>query len=143
MSALVWLIAGIMLVGVEMFIGELTFLMLGGGALAAAASALATDTWWVHLLVFASVSVGLLFFVKPMLKKRMAVPTSTRGTGARELVGETALVVEPTSAHAGMIRLAGELWSARTLDPAECYEPDDTVHVLRIDGATAVVWKEK
>ncbi|MBV7280901.1 MULTISPECIES: NfeD family protein [Corynebacterium] len=142
MSALIWFIAGIALVGAEMFVGELTFLMLGTGALAGAGSALLSDSLWVQLIVFAVVSVSMIFFVKPVLRKKMLSSTSDRGSSLAALAGRSAVVVEPVDEHRGLIRLDGDLWSARAVDPAESYQPDDTVHVLRIDGATAVVWKE-
>jgi membrane protein implicated in regulation of membrane protease activity len=39
----------------------------------------------------------------------------------------------------GLVKLAGEQWSARTDDAALVLPADADVRVLRIDGATAVV----
>ncbi|WKD61218.1 hypothetical protein CCICO_05955 [Corynebacterium ciconiae DSM 44920] len=125
-----------------MFVGELTFLMLGTGALAAAGSGLITDSLWVQLIVFAVVSISTLFFVKPVLRKKMLSSSSASTNSLTALAGRPAQVVEPVDVHRGLIRLDGDLWSARAVDSSESYQPDDTVHVLRIDGATAVVWKE-
>ena len=40
-----------------------------------------------------------------------------------------------------MVRLDGELWSARVAHPGESFLEGDEVEVLKIDGTTAVVWK--
>ena len=42
-----------------------------------------------------------------------------------------------------MVRVAGELWSARSANPGDTYSAGESVQVLSIDGTTAVVWKNK
>ncbi|MFB7346153.1 NfeD family protein, partial [Streptomyces hydrogenans] len=42
-------------------------------------------------------------------------------------------------AEGGRIKLAGEIWSARSLDATRVFEPGDEVDVVEIEGATAVV----
>jgi membrane protein implicated in regulation of membrane protease activity len=37
------------------------------------------------------------------------------------------------------VKLAGEIWSARSLDSERVHEPGATVRVIKIDGATALV----
>jgi membrane protein implicated in regulation of membrane protease activity len=39
----------------------------------------------------------------------------------------------------GRIKLAGEIWSARAFDGDSQFEPGQTVYVLEIEGATALV----
>ena len=39
------------------------------------------------------------------------------------------------------VKLDGDVWTARPLDPTEVYTAGTTVTVMKIDGATAVVWK--
>ena len=51
------------------------------------------------------------------------------------------MVLEPVSADGGQVKLDGEVWTARPFNAADAYEPGDRVTVMRIDGATAVVWK--
>ncbi|NED62065.1 NfeD family protein, partial [Streptomyces sp. SID10244] len=56
MTALMWLVAAILLVIAEMFVGDLVLLMLGGGALAAAGVDLVFDPpLWVDAVTFAVV----------------------------------------------------------------------------------------
>jgi membrane protein implicated in regulation of membrane protease activity len=60
-------------------------------------------------------------------------------TGAAALVGQQALVTTRVDEHRGQIRLEGQIWSAKALDPERIFEPGEAVHVAAIDGATAVV----
>jgi membrane protein implicated in regulation of membrane protease activity len=141
MPALIWLIAALALAGAEALTGDLFLLMLSGGALAAAGSAAVFD-WpiWTDGAVFGVVSILLLVLVRPTLRRRFAA-----GTGLPEpmkaLEGKSALVLDRVGRHAGQVKLDGEVWTARPLDDDDVYEPGDHVTVMRIDGATAVVFK--
>lgn len=138
---LIWLILAIALAGAEALTGDMFLLMLSGGALAATGTSLLFD-WpiWADGVVFLLVSVLLLGLVRPMLRRRF-----TSGAGlpepAKALEGKTALVLDRVAQHAGQVKLDGEVWTARPLDDNDVYEPGDQVTVMRIDGATAVVWK--
>jgi len=39
----------------------------------------------------------------------------------------------------GRNKIAGEIWSARSLDADRAYEPGQEVDVVEIEGATAIV----
>jgi membrane-bound serine protease (ClpP class) len=56
-------------------------------------------------------------------------------TGAEGLVGERAVVAERCDPE-GAVRLRGEIWRARSEEPAE---PGQTVEVVAVDGLTLVV----
>lgn len=55
------------------------------------------------------------------------------------LKGRQALVLETVDASGGRVKLAGEVWSARSYAPDQVFEPGSQVDVIDIDGATAVV----
>jgi membrane protein implicated in regulation of membrane protease activity len=140
-AALIWLIAGLGLAAAETLTGDLSLLMLSGGALAAAGSSwLLGLPLWADGAVFLVVSVLLLTLVRPVLRRRVA-----GGTGlldpVKALEGKPALVLEPVSRHHGQVKLDGEVWTARPYQDDEVYQPGDQVTVMHIDGATAVVWK--
>ncbi len=138
---LIWLIAALALAGAEVLTGDLFLLMLGGGALAAAGSSWLFD-WpiWADGVVFGVVSILLLALVRPALRRRL-----TSGDGlpepAKALEGKSALVLDRIARHEGQVKLDGEVWTARPFNDNDVYEPGDHVTVMRIDGATAVVWK--
>ncbi|MEU0496363.1 NfeD family protein [Mycobacterium sp. NPDC006124] len=141
MGALIWLVAALALAGAEALTGDLFLLMLSGGALSAAGvSAVFGGPVWVDGVVFAAVSILLLLAVRPALRRRF-----TAGTGLPEpmkaLEGQGALVLDKVARHEGQVKLDGQVWTARPLDDDDVYEPGEHVTVVRIDGATAVVFK--
>src|SRR5882757_8048498 len=110
-----WIGLAVVLALVELMSLDLVLLMFAIGALAAAVVAGFGAPLWAAVLVFAAVSLGLLFFVRPsVVAKLHAGPTLTSGHDA--LIGRTGVVAEPVDSHGGRIKLAGEVWSARAAD---------------------------
>ena len=135
---IVWLIVAVVLAGAEAASAGLLLIMFAGGALAASLAALAGVGTVGSAAVFALVSVGLIAFARPIAKRHVyQAPLERTGTAA--LVGTQAVVLEAVTADNGRIKLAGEIWSARTLDEGARFEPGEKVAVFEIDGATAVV----
>jgi membrane protein implicated in regulation of membrane protease activity len=142
MSApLIWLVAALGLAAAEALTGDMSLLMLSGGALAAAGSAWLFDLpLWADGTVFLVVSVLLLALVRPAARRRLTV-----GRGLpepiRALEGKHALVLDRVDGQQGRVKLDGEVWTARSFDENDSYEPGEQVTVMHIDGATAVVWR--
>ena len=142
-AALIWLVFALGLAGAEALTGDMFLLMLSGGALAAAGSSWLFDLpVWADGAVFLIVSVLLLVLVRPTLRRR---PTAGKGLPepVRALEGKHALVLDRVSQHDGQVKLDGEIWTARPYNDDDVYEPGDSVTVMHIDGATAVVWKNE
>ena len=140
-AALIWLIFALVLAGAEALTGDMFLLMLGGGALAAAASSYLID-WpvWADGAVFLVVSVLLLLLVRPVLRRRLT-PAKGAPMGIKALEGKHALVLDRVERHGGQVKLDGQVWTARPLNDGEVYEPGESVTVMHIDGATAVVFR--
>ncbi|WP_028923077.1 NfeD family protein [Pseudonocardia acaciae] len=139
-EALFWLIAGIGLLVVEVFTGTFVLVMLGGGALAAAAvAAFLNAPTTINAVVFAVVSVALLFGVRPALRRRMQPELEP---AEHTPVGSSGLVVRRVDRDSGQIKIDGELWSARSLDHERAFEPGERVIVVQLSGVTAVVSAE-
>ncbi len=136
---LIWVAVAIVAGIVEVFTLDLIFLMVAGGALVAALTAVATDSFTLSMLLFAVSTVALLLGARPPLRAYMQrnVPAEAMHTDA--LVGRQAEVVTAVDGESGRIRLAGELWSARLENGHPAIDAGHTVHVVRIDGATAIV----
>ena len=140
MDAWVWWIvaAGILAVVDLLTGGTLILLMIAGGAAAGGlASALGAPPA-VSVGIFALVSVALLAVVRPIARRHMRTPRAVR-TGVAALVGTEAVVLEAVDGSDGRIKLAGEVWSARAYDGDSVFAVGQRVHVLEIDGATALV----
>jgi membrane protein implicated in regulation of membrane protease activity len=134
----IWLIVAAALVGVEVF--SLTFLfgpLAVAALLAALVAALGVGAAF-QIIVFAVAAVGSLAVLRPIAFRHMRTAIPAR-TGAAALIGRTALVLERVDANAGQIKLRGEVWSARSYDGDQVFEPGQRVSVLEIQGATALV----
>ena len=134
----VWLIIAVVLAGAEAASAGLLLIMFSGGALAAAVAAAIGAGPIGSAAVFAVVSVALIAFVRPIATSHMYQPPAQR-SGTAALIGTQAVVVEVVDGTNGRIKLAGEIWSARTFDEDARFEPGQKVSVFEIDGATAVV----
>ena len=139
--AVIWLIFALVLAGAEALSGHMFLLMLGGGALAASATSWLMG-WpvWADGSVFLIVSVLLLVLVRPALRRRLT-PAQGVLMGIEALEGKSALVLDRVAHDAGQVKLDGQVWTARPFNDGDVYEPGESVTVMHIDGATAVVFR--
>ena len=133
-----WMIAaGVLAVGematVAFFMGPIAI-----AAVAAAMTALAGGGLATQMLVFIIVSIASLGVLRPVARRHLRTPSQLR-TGTAALVGAKAVVLERVDAHGGQVKLAGEVWTARTYDEDDVLEQGSRVYVMQIDGATALV----
>lgn len=140
-AALIWLIAGIVLMAAEVVSGDLVLLMLGGGALFGAGAAAITGNPIIDVLVFAVASTALLWLARPALKRRF-LHTPAIKMGPEALVGTHGVVVSTVNGDGGQVKLGGDVWSARSLAEGQRLDPGTKVTVVEIAGATAVVSPE-
>jgi membrane protein implicated in regulation of membrane protease activity len=137
-SWLWWLIAAVGL-GIPLVVTAMPeFGMFAVGAVAAAAVAGVGGGIVPQVLVFVIVSVALIAVVRPIANRNRSARPELR-SGIDALRGRRALVLERVDEHGGRIKLNGEVWSARTLDPGQAFERGQQVDVVEIEGATAVV----
>jgi membrane protein implicated in regulation of membrane protease activity len=139
---LVWVALAVVLGIAEVTTLSLVFAMLATGAAAGALVALLGAGVAPQIVTALLVSVAMLAVVRPVALRHLRTPIESR-TGVAALVGSQALVLEQVTAHTGRIKLAGEVWSARTLDPHQSIEPGRTVDIAQIEGATAVVYESE
>ncbi|UFU04329.1 NfeD family protein [Ruania suaedae] len=134
-----WLGAALVLGVVEMLTVDLLFLMLAGGAVAAAVAGLLGAPFLVQLLVAAVVAVLLLFGVRPWALARLKATTPEAKTGIDAQIGRLATVVADVTDRAGRVKLSGEVWTARNEQRGTVLPAGTDVVVVRIEGATAYV----
>lgn len=134
-----WAIAAAGLIVAEIVTGgALIFAMLAFGSVLAGIAAAATGSLVLSVAAFAGGSLLGLLGIRPLARRHMHSPREIR-TGVAALVGTSGVVIETVDGRDGRIKLAGEIWSARSFDGDTRIEPGSTVWVLRIDGATALV----
>ncbi|WNI25560.1 NfeD family protein [Streptomyces sp. ITFR-16] len=138
-DAWVWWLIGAVGLGIPLVLTAMPeFGMFAVGAIAAAVVAALGGGIVAQVLVFVIVSVALTAVVRP-IANRQRVERPQVATGIDALKGRRAVVLERVDARGGRIKLAGEIWSARTLDEELSFEAGQEVDVVDIDGATAVV----
>jgi len=139
-AAVLWIVAALVLAGIELLTLSFVAVYPAIGALAAAVTALAGGNVGIQVLVFAVVSVAsLLLTRKPLLRLMSRTPQVP--SNAPTVVGKRAVVViqiEAGPGQRGQVRVGTEHWSARSEDEHPIVE-GTTVDVIRIDGVTLVV----
>ena len=138
-DAWVWWLVGAAALGIPLVVTAMPeFGMLAVGAVAAAIAAGLGGDIVVQVLVFAVVSVALIAVVRPIATRHRSQRPQL-ATGVDALKGKQAVVLERVDHAGGRIKLAGEVWSARSLDTGRAYEAGQEVDVVDIEGATAIV----
>ncbi|MFB7292777.1 NfeD family protein [Actinacidiphila glaucinigra] len=133
-----WLIAAVGL-GIPLVVTAMPeFGMFAVGAVAAAIAAGLGLGITGQVLIFVIVSVAGIAVVRPLANRSRAQRPELR-SGIDALKGRQAVVLERVDGHGGRIKLNGEVWSARALDTGRAFEPGESVDVVEIEGATAVV----
>lgn len=134
-----WLGLAILLGVAEMFSLDLILAMLAAGALVGMVTGALGLPVALQILAAAAASVAALALVRPTMVKRFhGGPELSLGHG--KLVGRQGIVTEHISGLApGRIKLAGELWTAEPYDDTTSIPAGETVEVLEIRGATALV----
>jgi membrane protein implicated in regulation of membrane protease activity len=136
---LLWLIAAGLFAAGEVASLDLVLLMFAGGALGGMALALLGAAAFVQVIAFIVVSGVLLALVRPIATKHLIQGTPLQLDGVSTLIGRTARVTRPVDVDGGRIRLGADEWSARAQLRGESFAVGDTVRILQVDGATAVV----
>jgi membrane protein implicated in regulation of membrane protease activity len=62
--------------------------------------------------------------------------------GVDAIEGSEATVIEQIAEGRGMVKIGGELWSARPYDLTQVIDAGEQVRVVEVRGATALVWRE-
>jgi membrane protein implicated in regulation of membrane protease activity len=133
-----WLVLAAVCGVVEVLTLDLIFAMFGAGAVAASLTALGTDDFLISTIVFGAVSVAMLGVVRPVALRHLRQGPAVK-MGIEALTGAQAVVLERVDDQHGLVKLAGEVWTARSYDGTAVLEAGVTVDVVEIRGATAYV----
>jgi membrane protein implicated in regulation of membrane protease activity len=134
-----WLGAALVFGLLEVVTLDLVFSMLVVAAVVAAAAALAGASFTVQVLLFAGTAALMLAVARPLALRKLKPAGPGERTNVAAHVGRQAVVISTVTARDGRVKLAGEEWSARSVDPGRAFAADEVVEVVAIDGAVAVV----
>ena len=138
---LIWAIVAVLLAVGEIFTPGMFF--LGPVALAAVVAgltALVGAATAVQLIVFIAGAIASVWVLRPIARRHLHMPAQLR-TGTAALEGAKAVVVQRVDFNGGRVRIGGEEWSARAYMDDQVYEPGARVEVVKIEGATALVFQ--
>ena len=135
----IWLIVAVVLGVAEILTTTLAFGLVAIAALVGAIAAGAGGDVPIQLGAVILASAAGLGIVRPIAVRHIKQPLVLR-TGTAALVGRTALVLEEVSAYSGRVRIGGEEWSARPYDETLVLKAGSTVDVIKIEGASALVY---
>lgn len=137
-AAVIWLIIAAVCGGIEAFTMGLTTIWFAGGAIIASIAAMAGFSVFVQVIAFLLVSVLLIYFTRPLVKKKLKV--GSQKTNVDALVGKEALVtntIEPFST--GQAKVDGLVWSAIAKESHTTIKSGTTVRINSVEGVKLVV----
>ena len=140
--AVFWIVLAVALAAAEIFTGTFMLLMLAAGALAAGVVAGLDGPVVLQGIVFAVASAASILGVRPLLQRALTRNSEETPMGLEAIEGSPGLVMERVDVDHGLIKIGGELWSARPYDATQTFDEGERVRVIEIRGATALVWKE-
>jgi membrane protein implicated in regulation of membrane protease activity len=141
---LLWIVLGVVLAVAEMFTATFVLIMLAAGAFAAAAAAALGAPVAGQVAAFGVVSALALAAVRPIIMRHGLSASQTGDTpfGVEAIEGSAGLVLEQVDADHGLVKIDGEMWTARSYDATQVMEPGERVRVVEVRGATALVWRD-
>jgi len=136
----IWTIVAVALLVGEIFTPGL--FVLGPVALAAVAAGIASLLGvgaTAQVIVFIAASIASVALIRPIARSHLRMPAAIR-TGTAALTGTKALVLQRVDSDGGRVKIGGEEWSARSYMEGQVFEPGTRVEVVKIEGATALVY---
>ena len=134
-----WVSLAVLFGVLELVSLDLFLIMLAGGALVGAVTALLGGDVALQVILALVTSVALLGLVRPSVVHRLHSGPTLK-VGADALIGKRATVLrELAYGTPGRVKIGGEEWTAEPYDEDDRIEPGELVDVVQIKGATAYV----
>ncbi len=134
-----WLVLLIICIGIEVATLGLTTIWFAGGALVAIFAAVVGAPIWLQAIIFILVSLVLLFFTRPIAVKYFNKDRVK--TNVESMVGRQAIVISEIDnlQGIGQVTVAGQEWSARSVDEQVKIAVGAVVVVVAINGVKLIV----
>lgn len=141
-NALLWTLATVGLVVVEVASAQLVCIWFAFGSLGAVLAAVFGFGFPIQLLVFAVVSGITLFFTRPFAMRVLAVKKTP--TNADSVIGLCGAVIQDidNETGSGRVRISGQDWAARTADNSVMHTGEMVV-VQSISGVKLIVLRKE
>lgn len=137
--ALLWFIAFIIFIVIELITVNLVTIWFAVGAIASLVTSFFTDSYIIQIIVFIVVSAVTLIIAKPVIKKFKkfdVVPTNSD-----MVIGKTGVVTKKIENNKyGEVKIFGNVWTAKS---KEVLDVDTKIKVLAIEGVKLIVEEEE
>ena len=138
----IWLVLAAGLAIAEVLTLTLLLGLLAGAAVLAAGADLVGLPVAAQIGVFALAGTVLTLGVRPVARRHLSSGPEIQ-TGVAALSGRPALVTTRIDRAGGRVKLGGESWAARSIDPTSVLPEGTAVTVAEVDGATLVVYQSE
>jgi membrane protein implicated in regulation of membrane protease activity len=141
--AYIWLIAGILLLIVEVFTADFLFASIGISCLVASIPAFLGASGVAQVVTFVITAVIVFSVVRPFAKKVIQGKNHASELGLNTLVNKRGIVTEKiiNSKNKGRVKIDGDLWRAYS-ESGEDIEEGTSVRVKRFESITVFVERE-
>ena len=133
-----WLGAAVVLIIFEIITPGLYFFCFAVGAVAACLVSFLNLPAWVEVLTFAVISIGSVYFIRPLAKKYM-LKTGTINSNVDALVGKTGIVTEVSNGKT-LAKVSGEVWVVISNEPLAV---NDNLKIKEVQSNKLIVEKVK
>lgn len=139
MVSIYWLIAFVVLTGIELVTMALTTIWFAGGALIAFILSVIGVSTEIQLVTFVITSFILLVFTRPFASGY--INKNTTKTNAEGIIGKRARVTEEINneLETGTAVVGGQEWTARAETPGMIFTAGTVVEVKEIKGVKIIV----
>ena len=134
----VWFIAAALLLAGEIATTAFILGPIGLAAFGAGLCAALGGGGEAQFAAFAALSVLSLLLIRPIAKRHLERPPLEQRTGAAALIGLDALVLERVDRDHGQVKIEGDVWSARSRQHDDVFEPGTRVVVDSVHRGTIV-----
>ena len=137
-----WIIAGIILIILEIFVPGFTIATFGAGAVITGILSVFIKGFFIQLLIFSVVSFIIFLWLRPLMLKLFYKKSEDLKTNVDALIGKSARVLEKidNSGFMGRVKVGGENWKALS-NTGDIINTDESVEIVRIDGVKLIVKK--
>lgn len=140
---ILWLVALVLFILIEIATMGLTTIWFAGGALLAAIASALGLPLTAQIILFFAVSLILLYFTRPIAVKYFNKDRVK--TNAESLVGRQAIVISEIDnlQGIGQVTVGGMEWSARTAAAGIRLPVGSVVNIIAINGVKLIVEEKK
>lgn len=136
----IWLIGAIALLIIELLSAGFYVICFSIGALATALVSVFSDSFYLQLAVFATVSLLFVFLVRPIVLRHFDLKgNDQRKSNADVLIGQTGFISQTVTAGGyGRVAIDGDDWKCVSND-GKAIEKDTRVRVVSLDSIILTV----